>query len=85
MNQHKTLSDYVIVVPVDIQEPGVTSRASQFEDRPEIGLVVGAGPLAEGVEIGNVVFFGRYSHVQLTHDDVIYLIMRLEDIYCIAE
>lgn len=85
LSQHKTLSDYVIVVPVEVTEPGVTSRATQFEDRPEVGLVVGVGPHAEGVEVGNTVFFGRFSHTQLTYDDVIYLIMRLEDIYCVAE
>lgn len=84
LSNHQALGDYVIVVPAEIQEPGITSRSVQFEDRPEIGLVVSVGPDANGIEEGNVVFFGKYSHVQVTHDDVVYLIMRAEDIYLVA-
>lgn len=84
LGAHKTLGDYVVVVPADIQEPGITSRASQFEDRPEVGLVVSVGTNVEEIEENDVVFFGKYSTVQVTHDDVIYLIMRVEDIYCVA-
>lgn len=74
----------MIVVPAEIQEPGITSRAVQFEDRPEVGVVVSAGPDVRGVTDGNIVFFGKYSHVQVTNDDVVYLIMRAEDIYLVA-
>jgi len=73
------------VVGADIQEPGVTTRAQQFEDRPEIGLVVAVGQEINDIEVGNVIFFGKYSHVQITHDDITYLIMRKEDVYCVAE
>lgn len=85
LSEHRALGDYIIVVPAEIKEPGITSRATQFEDRPEVGLVVAVGNLVENIEAGNVVFFGRYSHVQVTHDDIIYLIMRSEDVYCVAE
>jgi co-chaperonin GroES (HSP10) len=74
----------VIVVPAVIQEEGITSKAVQFEDRPEVGIVVSTGPDAAGITDGNIVFFGKYSHVQVTHDDVTYLIMRVEDIYLVA-
>lgn len=85
LSQHKALGEYIIVVPAEIQEPGITSRATQFEDRPEIGLVVSVGAnVAEEVSVGDVVFFGKYSHVQITHDDIVYLVMRVEDIYCVA-
>lgn len=84
LSEHKALGDYVIVVPAEIHEPGITSRAAQFEERPEVGIVVSMGVNATGVAEGDVVFFGKYSHVQVTHDDVIYLIMRVEDIYCVA-
>lgn len=81
---HKALGDWVIVAPANIKEEGITSRAVQFEDRPEVGIIVSAGPLATEMQPGDVVFFGKYSHVQVTHDDINYLIMRQEDIYCIA-
>lgn len=84
LSQHKALDYWVIVAPANIKEEGITSRAVQFEDRPEVGIVVSCGDLVKGVEPGDVVFFGKYSHVQVTHDDVIYLIMRDEDIYCVA-
>ncbi len=84
LSKHKALGDYVIVVPAEIQEPGITSRAVQFEDRPDIGIVVSVGPDCDSVSEGDVVFFGKYSHVQVTHDDIIFLIMRMEDIYCVA-
>lgn len=84
LGAHKAQGDYVVVVPVEIQEPGITSRASQFEDRPEIGLVVSVGDNIVGIAENDVVFFGKYSTVQVTHDDIIYLIMRSEDIYCVA-
>ncbi len=85
LSKHRALWDYIIVVPAEIRESGVTTRATQFEDRPEIGIVVSVGDLAESrVSVGDVVFFGKYSHVKVTHDDMTYLIMRAEDVYCVS-
>lgn len=84
LSNHQALGDYVVVVPAEINEGGVTTRATQFEDRPEVGVVVSHGPDAQGIAEGNVVFFGKYSHVQVTHGGVTYLIMRAEDIFVVA-
>lgn len=84
LSQHRALGDWVIVAPASIREEGITSRAVQFEDRPEVGLIVSAGPLVTEFQSGDIVFFGKYSHVQVTHDDINYLIMRQEDVYCVA-
>lgn len=84
LSQHKALNDSVIVVPVEIQEPGITRKSVQFEDRPDIGIVVSYGDDVSNLEVGDVVFFGQYSHFQVTHDDTTYLVMRSEDIYCVA-
>ena len=84
LGDHKPLGEYVVVVPATIKEEGVTSRVAQFEDRPEIGLVVSVGTNVTEVAVDDTIFFGKYSHVQITHDDIIYLIMRIEDIYCVA-
>lgn len=85
LNQHKALGDYIVVVPAEVNEPGVTSRAVQFEDRPEIGLVISVGTDVDTITPGSVVFFGKYSHVQITHDDINYLIMRSEDVFCVVD
>jgi co-chaperonin GroES (HSP10) len=85
LSRHKALGDWVIVAPANIREEGITSRAVQFEERPEVGLIVSVGPLVGDIEPGDIVFFGKYSHVQVTHDDINYLIMRQEDIYCVAK
>jgi co-chaperonin GroES (HSP10) len=78
------LGGWVIVAPVSIKEEGITSRSVQFEDRPEVGVIVSFGDEVSGLEVGSVVFFGKFTHVQVTHDDIIYLIMREEYIYCVA-
>lgn len=78
------MGGWVIVAPVSIKEEGITSRSVQFEDRPEVGVIVSFGDEVSGLEVGSVVFFGKFTHVQVTHDDIIYLIMREEDIYCVA-
>lgn len=85
LSDHKALGDYIIVVPLEIDEPGITNRSYQFEDRPDIGLVVAVGPYAEEVDPEDVVFFGKYSHVKIAHDEIEYLIMRSEDIYCVVQ
>lgn len=85
LSNHAALGDYVIVVPAEIKESGITTRAQQFEDRPEIGLVVSVGQEVEDVKPGDVVFFGRYSHVQVSYEDILYLIMRIEDVYLVAK
>lgn len=82
---HRALGGWVIVAPAVIKEEGITSRAVQFEERPEVGIIVSIGEEVENLQTGDVVFFGKYSHVQVTHDDISYLIMRQEDIYCVAE
>ena len=84
LSQHRALEDWVIVAPAIIKEEGITSRAVQFEERPEVGIIVSAGPMVESITPGDIVFFGKYSHVQVTHDEINYLIMRQEDIYCVA-
>lgn len=84
LSLHKALGDWVIVAPANIREEGITSRAVQFEERPEVGIIVSVGPLIENIQPGDIVFFGKYSHVQVTHDEINYLIMRQEDIYCVA-
>ena len=85
LSNHKALGWYVIVIPASIEEPGITSRVEQFEDRPEVGLVVAVGENVTEISEGNVVFFGKYSTVQMTYDDTTYIILREDDVYCVAE
>lgn len=85
LNNHRTLGDYLIVVPVTIEETGITTRARQYEDRPDIGLVVSVGKNVVDIPEGSIIFFGKYSQDNITHDGVQYLLIRQEDVYCVAE
>lgn len=85
LSSHTALYDYVIVVPTPIEEPGITKRTISFEDRPDVGVVVSVGGSVEGITEGQVAFFGPYSHFKVTHDDITYLIMRAEDIFCVSD
>jgi len=85
LSSHETLGDHIIVVPAEIHEDGITSRVTQFEDRPEIGLVVSVGERVSKVEVGRLVFFGKYSTTQLTYDGITYLILREEDVYSVTD
>jgi len=84
IHNHKTIGEWIVVVPTEIKETGVTSRSSQFEDRPGVGLVVSVGDTVDNMKEGDVIFFGKYSHVKITHNEIEYLIMRSEDVYCVA-
>lgn len=84
LSNHKALGDHLIIVPAVIKEPGITDRAVQYEDRPDVGLVVSVGNDVTSVKEGDVVFFGQYSHYQITHDDVTYLVLREEDLVCVV-
>lgn len=84
LSNHKAVGEWIIVVPAQIREGGIASRVSQFEDRPDVGILVAVGDRVEDMEVGDVVFFARYGHTQVTHDDMIYLIMRSEDVYCVT-
>ena len=74
----------MIVLPVEIEEEGITKRATKFEDRPDVGLVLSVGDEVKSIKTGDVVFFGQYSHFKVTHNKMTYLIMRAEDVYCVA-
>lgn len=82
---HRTLGDYLTVVPVTIHESGITSRSRQFEDRPDIGLVVSVGDKVEAIKEGDVVFFAKYSNDSVTYDGVQYILIRQEDVYQVAD
>lgn len=85
LSNHKALGNWIIVAPVSIHEEGITSRAVQFEDRPEVGIIISVGSYVDNLVAGNVVFFGKYSSTQVTNDEITYLIMHQEDVYCVAD
>lgn len=85
ISNHETLGNYIVVVPALIHESGITSRSTQYEDRPEIGLVVSVGDQINKVSVGSLIFFGKYSTEQLTYDGITYIILREEDVYSVTE
>lgn len=84
LSLHKTLGDRIVVVPVEIKSTGITADVRQYEDRPEIGLVVSVGTNVSSVKENDVIFFGKYANDTVTHDGTMYIIIREEDVYCIA-
>lgn len=85
LSQHKTLGDRIIVVPVEIKQTGITADIRQYEERPEIGLVVSVGGHVSEIKEGDVIFFSKYANDTVTHDGTAYIVIREEDVYCIAQ
>lgn len=81
---HKVLSDNLIVVAAEVEDGGVTNVHRQYEDMAEMGLVVGVGEDIDNIVVGDVIFMGKYSTTKVTADDIDYLILRQEDVICVA-
>lgn len=81
---HKILHDNIVVVGAEIEDGGISSVHRQYEDMAEVGLVVGVGDDVVNVEVGDVIFMGKYSTTKVTAGDVDYLILRWEDVICVA-
>lgn len=78
-----------MIAAVDFETDGKVYRPSQYEDKPEFGLVlsVGQGRLLDSgqrvpspVEPGDFVIFGKYSSVKVRAEGVDFLFVRDEDI-----
>lgn len=85
--------DYVMIVPIRVATQSGLVKSGAYEDKPEFGRVVKAGPgrtLENGTVIplrvnqGDIVYFGKYSSVKVRTKGVDYLIIRDDDVMAIG-
>lgn len=86
------LSDCVMIQPVETPAVDGLVKPSSYDDKPEFGLVikVGTGKLLENgtvvplaIEVGDHVYFGKYSSIKVRSNGVDYLIIRDYDVMAV--
>lgn len=84
--------DYVLVKAVDTESVNGLVKPDQYDDKAEFGEVVAAGEgrlLDDGtvvpskVKAGDIIYFGKYSSVQVRSGGVDYLVIRDDDIMAV--
>lgn len=89
LTKHKILQDNVLVLPIDFEEDESVYTPSQYEDKPEYGMVIsiGDGRLLDNgervkvdIKEGDFIVFGKYSATNISSGGVDFLIVREEDI-----
>jgi chaperonin GroES len=90
--KHRIQHDQVLILPVEIEESSKVASPMQYDDKPEWGIVLGAGEgrlLESGavhainVKCGDFVLFAKYGAVKVRTDGVDVLFVRQEDIISI--
>jgi chaperonin GroES len=93
LEDFKLLHDNVLVQTIERPNKGKLADVSQYEDKPEYGIVVsvGTGRIdTEGeiielqVKVGDIIFFGKYSSIQTRDDGKDYYIIKEYDIMAYA-
>lgn len=74
----RPLSDRVIVEPLE-------GQVTYDRPGPLRGRVISVGRLVVELEVGDVVWFGRFCGSQLDYDDVSYVVMREDEVLAIAQ
>lgn len=97
----RVMYDNILVSPLDIDE-NITfkvkgkdvsvARPKQYEDKPEWGVVIGAGRgrvlesgelLPSEIKVGDTILFQKYSAQKFRHQGEDYLIIREDDIHLV--
>jgi len=95
LSKFNFLSDYLLVKAIETTKAtkGLV-RPDQYEDKPEFGEVIQAGPgrvlesgelIPMSVKPGDTVFFGKYSTEKTRHLGEDYYIIRSDDIMAKAK
>lgn len=86
------LSDCVMIQPVETPAVEGLVKPASYDDKPEFGLVmkVGEGKMLENgtviplsINVGDHVYFGKYSSIKIRSNGVDYLIIRDYDIMAV--
>lgn len=86
------LADCVMIQPIETPSVDGLVKPASYDDKPEFGLVVKVGPgklLESGtvvplsIEVGDHVYFGKYSSIKIRSNGVDYLIIRDYDVMAV--
>lgn len=86
------LNDYILVKALKSEGVAGLVKPDQYDDKPELGVVVACGsgrvldngsvvPL--GFRVGDTIFFGKYSSMQTRSLGEDYFIIRSEDVMAV--
>lgn len=87
----KLLHDNVLVLPCEAEEKtkGGIIIPSTAKEKPTKGKIISVGPGTKDEEMivkeGDVVFYGKYSGREVNFNNVDYILLRQNDIYCILD
>lgn len=83
------LEENVLVKGIVVEERGGVYKPAQYDDKPELGLVikVGTGRVLESgdslpmkIQVGDTVYFNKYSSVKINLDGSDYFVIKEHDI-----
>ena len=86
--------DHVLVSPLSAEINNGLVKPEQVDDKPEFGTVVAVGPgrlLEDGTVVpsrlkpGNIIYFGKYSSVNIRSDGTDYVVIRDDDVMAIRK
>lgn len=86
---HRLLSDYVLVLPMDFDEDDTIVNPRQYEDKPEWGIVIQVGPgrmteqgilVPPAVSPGDIIVFGAYASTTIRSHGHDFFSVRADDI-----
>lgn len=89
IDSFNVLYDNIFVKGIEIEERDGIIKPQQYDDKPELGLVikVGTGRLLDSgdsipltVAAGDTVYFNKYSTVKFNFDGEDYFVVREEDV-----
>ena len=93
LKDFKLLHDNVLVQTIERKSKSKLADVSQYEDKPEYGIVVSVGSGRVGtdgykeelqVQVGDIIFFGKYSSIQTRDDGEDYYLIKEYDIMAYA-
>lgn len=85
----EVLFDNVLVKAEPVDQIGDVILPAQYEDKPEFGVVIKVGPglmhatgmvVPTTVQVGDMVYFNKYSTTKFKVDKEDYYVVREEDI-----
>ena len=89
ISKFEFLWDTILVQPIREETVNGLVRPEQYDDRPELGLVIatGAGKVLEDgtvlpmpIKAGDIIYYGKYASEATRMQGIDYLLIRAEDV-----